>query len=70
MFARYRIISGTIKQLVIDDVVEYIAAARRTRRYEYEAVFVQSGLDRDSYLDGIVLSQVSSSRLPVNDDVV
>jgi len=61
--------SGTIKQPVMDDVVQYITAARRPRRYEYEALFVQSGLGRDSYLHGIGFSQVASSRLPVNDDV-
>ena len=60
--------SGTIKQPVIDDVVQYIATARRTRRYEYEALFVQSGLGRESDLHGIGFSQVASRRLPVNDD--
>ena len=31
---------------------------------------IQSGLGPDSYLYGIEFSRVSSSRLPVNDDVV
>ena len=50
-------------RLPVDDDVQSIAAARRTQCDQYEALFIQSGLGRDSYLYGIG----SSSRLPAND---
>ena len=54
---------------VKDDVFQFITAARRKRWSRYEAVFVQSGVGRDSYFYGIGFPQVPSSRLPVNDEV-
>ena len=52
----------------IDDSVEFLAAARRKQCYHFEAVFVRSFLDCGSYLHGVALSRVSSSRLLLIDD--
>ena len=56
---------------VNDDVFQFIfnSSPHRKRCCRYEALFVQSGVGRDSYLYGIGFSQVSSSKLPVNDAV-
>ena len=48
----------------------FVNSSPRRTENDLSNVFVQSGFGRDSYLHGIGFSRVSSSRLPVNDDVV
>ena len=46
-----------------------VNSSPRRAENDLSNVFVQSGLGRDSYLYGIGFYQVSSSRLPITDDM-
>ena len=70
VFVWFTVLSGITKQVSHQRrFFKFTTAARQTPCCQYEALFTQSGLGRESYLYGTGFSQVSSRRLPINDDI-